>query len=160
MMLLALLLTFHTGASTPACKASQLSGTFAVVRGSAGAGNIVYRLHIRNRSTSTCFVSGMPVVRLLGKTGAALPTKETPAHPGMGTAARIVLAPGRSAHADFRFSPDVPGPGEGAAKKQCEPTAWFLRVNAAGGGVVRVKVVPPTPVCSHGALQVGLYTAA
>jgi hypothetical protein len=150
------------GAATRApayCTASQLSGRFSVVRGSAGAGNIVYRLRVTNTSSATCFVSGLPTVRLLGKTGKRLPTHVSSAQPGAGTAARIVLAHGRSATADARFSPDVPGPGEGAAGKQCEPTAYALRVSATGGGTVRAPVRPPTPVCSHGALSFSLYTA-
>jgi hypothetical protein len=156
MMLLALLLAFHTGAPAP-CTGSQLWGAFGLVPGSAGAGNVVYRLRVYNGSKRTCYVSGQPVVRLLGRNGKPLPTKETPAHPGMGSAAMIVLTPGKRAHADFRFSPDVPGPGEGG-RRQCEPKAYSLRVTAPGGGTFRAKVLPPTAVCSHGALQVNLYT--
>jgi hypothetical protein len=158
----ALLACAAAGAATSSpeyCKASQLRGTFTVVRGSAGAGNIVYRLRVTNTSPVTCFVSGLPTVRILGKNGKSLPTHVSAAQPGAGTAARIILAHGKSATADARFSPDVPGPGEGAAAKQCEPTAYALRVTATGGGTLRAPFKPPTPVCSHGSLSLSLYTA-
>jgi Domain of unknown function (DUF4232) len=159
MMLLAVLLAFHAG-SPAACKASQLQGNFTVVRGSAGAGNIVYRLRVVNISPTTCFVSGLPVVRLLGKSGKPLPTNVRAAQPGMGTAARIVLASGEAARADARFSPDVPGPGEPVLKYQCEPTAYKLRVTAPGGGTFIAPIAPPTPVCEHGTLSFKLFSRA
>ena len=44
----------------PACTGKNLTASFRVVRGSAGAGNIVSALRLRNRSRSTCFVTGIP----------------------------------------------------------------------------------------------------
>ena len=147
------------GASrTSFCTGGQLSGTFAVVPGSAGAGNIVYALVLRNRSSSTCRLTGLPVVRLLGRTARPLPTHVTPAFRGALTAVLVTLAPGQRAKATARFSPDVPGPGEPTAGKQCEPTAFWLRVVARGGGATTVRVKPPTPVCEHGGLQFFVYT--
>jgi hypothetical protein len=148
-------------ASTVApCTGAQLSGTFSVVYGSAGAGNIVYALRLRNRSKQTCFVSGLAGLRLLGKTGRALPTHVVPAFRGGLTAVRVVLAPGRRAKATARFSPDVPGPGEGATR-QCEPTAYRVRVTPPpGGGTLVAPVTPPTPVCEHGSLQLSALSAA
>ena len=146
------------GASrTSFCTGGQLSGTFAVVPGSAGAGNIVYALVLRNRSSSTCRLTGLPVVRLLGRTARPLPTHVTPAFRGALTAVLVTLAPGQRAKATARFSPDVPGPGEPTAGKQCEPTAFWLRVVARGGGATTVRVKPPTPVCEHGGLQFSVY---
>ncbi len=148
-------------AGTPPCVAAQLAGSFRVVPGSAGAGNIVYALHLRNRSTRTCFVSGLPGLRLLAKTGRALPTHVTPAfRPGL-TAVRVVLRPGGVARADARFSPDVPGPGEPATAKQCEPTAYRVRVTPPpGGGTLIAPISPPTPVCVHGALSLRALSPA
>ena len=147
------------GASrTSFCTGGQLSGTFAVVPGSAGAGNIVYALVLRNRSSSTCRLTGLPVVRLLGRTARPLPTHVTPAFRGALTAVLVTLAPGQRAKATARFSPDVPGPGEPTAGKQCEPTAFWLRVVARVGGATTVRVKPPTPVCEHGGLQFFVYT--
>src|SRR5256885_5137574 len=94
------------------CTGAQLTASFRVIPGSAGAGNIVYRLRLRNHSTQTCFVSGLAQLRLLGKTGRALPTKVEPTFRGGLTAVRVVLRTGKQAHADARFTPDVPGPGE------------------------------------------------
>jgi hypothetical protein len=140
---------------SPPCRAAQLRGTFTAVPGSAGAGNIVYRLSLQNRSSAVCFVSGLPVVTLLGRLGRALPTHVVPAFPGGGTAAMIVLQPGGKARADARFSPDVPGPGE-TTTGRCEPVAYRLRVRF-GGGSLTAPIVRPTPVCEHGGLQFSLY---
>jgi hypothetical protein len=144
--------------ASPPCRAVQLRGTFTVVPGSAGAGNIVYRLWLQNRSSAVCFVSGLPRVTLLGRTGRPLPTHVTPAFPGAGTAAMIVLEPSGKARADARFSPDVPGPGEGTTGR-CEPVAYRLRVTL-GGGSLTAPIVRPTPVCEHGGLQFSLYRRA
>src|SRR5205823_10703384 len=106
---------------------SMLTGTFSVVPGSAGAGNIVYALRLANRSRQACFVSGLAGLRLLGRTGRLLPTHVQPAFRGALTAVRVVLRPGARAKATARFSPDVPGPGEPTGKT-CEPTAYQVRV--------------------------------
>jgi Domain of unknown function (DUF4232) len=144
--------------TVPPCTGAQLSGTFSVVPGSAGAGNIVYALRLRNRSPRTCFVSGPAALRLLGRTGRALPTHVTPAFPGALTAVLVGLRPGAAARATARFSPDVPGPGE--TGRVCEPTAYRLRVTPPpGGGTLVVRVAPPTPVCEHGTMQVSALRA-
>jgi hypothetical protein len=152
--------TTTTAAQTAFCRGAQLTGRFAVVYGSAGAGNIVYRLALRNQSAQTCTVSGLPRVRLLTRGGAALPTHVTPARPGTGAAALIRLAPGAKATATARFSPDVPGVGEPVAGTRCERVASRLRVFAPGGGSTIVPIVPPTSVCEHGGLQFSLYRRA
>ena len=140
------------------CTGAQLAGTFNVVRGSAGAGNITYKLVLRNVSTHVCTVTGLPAGRLLGKTGKALPTHVRAASPGMLTAILVRLAPGKTTFATARFSPDVPGPGEPTAGRQCEPTAWWFRLTGQGGGTTRVKLGPPTPVCEHGQLLFSGYS--
>ena len=140
------------------CTGAQLKGTFNVVRGSAGAGNITYKLVLANASTHMCTLTGLPQGRLLGKTGKALPTHVRAASPGMLTAILVRLAPGKTTFATARFSPDVPGPGEPTAGRKCEPTAWWFRVAAQGGGTAKVKVSPPTPVCEHGQLLFSGYS--
>lgn len=105
-----------------------------------------------------CSVTGLPQGRLLGKGGKPLPTHVKAAFPGALTAILVRLAPGHKAYATARFSPDVPGVGEPAAGSKCEPTAWFFRVAARGGGTTTVKVAPPTPVCEHGQLQFSAYS--
>ena len=147
------------GARTSAafCKGAQLTGTFAAVPGSAGAGNIVYKLTLRNRSQSTCSLTGLPSAQLLGKTGKRLPTRVRAAFPGALTAILVTLAPGQASHATARFSPDVPGPGEPVSKGACEPKAYALRVALQAGGTTTAKITPATPVCEHGTLSFSAY---
>ncbi len=147
------------GARPAPCSGPRLRAAFAVVPGSAGAGNIVYALRVTNRSARSCTVTGLPSVRLLGKAGKPLPTRVVAAFPGALTAALVTLAPGRSARATARFSPDVPGVGEGN-RARCEPVAYRLRVLARGGGSSVAAIRPPTPVCEHGRLQFRAYGPA
>jgi hypothetical protein len=137
---------------TAFCKSPQLSGRFAAVPGSAGAGNIVYALVLRNTSQSTCAVSGLPKLTLLGLHGKALPTHVRAAAANELTAVLVRLPHGASAQATARFSPDIPGPGE-PIQGACEPKAYRLAVRDPGGGVTLVPAQPPTSVCEHGQLQ-------
>jgi hypothetical protein len=154
---LACAVTGHGAAEIAFCKGAQLTGHFAVIPGSAGAGSVSYRLRLKNRSTRACSLTGLPVARLLGRTGKPLPTHIRAAFPGALTAVLVTLAPGHTAKASARFSPDVPGPGEPVSGRQCEPTAHRLRVTARGGGATTVPVRPPTPVCEHGRLFFSAY---
>ena len=152
--------TTTTGpAEAAACTGADLAGNFSVVPGSAGAGNIVYSLHVTNTSSSPCFVSGLPAVTLLDKNGSPLPTHVSAAQPGQATAARIVLQGGDTAKADARFSPDVPSTGEQQIGP-CEPKAYVLRVTAPGGGTVAAPISPPTAVCGHGGLSFSVFSSA
>jgi hypothetical protein len=141
----------------PSCAAKQLTGRFAVVYGSAGAGNIVYKLTLKNTSAASCTVTGLPVGQLLGKAKGKLPTHVRAAHANQLTAILVTLAPGDSTFATARFSPDVPGTGE-QMTGPCEPKAYWLRVSARGGGTTTVRVLPATPVCEHGALSFSAYS--
>jgi hypothetical protein len=161
--LLVLLVAAFAAAATAStraasCAGSQLSGSFSAVRGSAGAGNITYKLVLKNVSSRECVVTGLPQGRLLGKAGKPLPTHVKAAFP-QGLAAILVhLAPGATTFATARFSPDVPGVGEPTAGTKCEPTSWWFRVTGQGGGTTKVKVAPPTPVCEHGRLLFSAYS--
>jgi hypothetical protein len=147
-------------ASVPPCTGAQLVGSFTAIYGSAGAGNISYALRLRNRSATTCFVSGLAGLRLLGRTGHPLPTHVQPAFRQGLTAPRVVLRPGHRANATARFSPDVPGPGEPVAKT-CEPKAYRARVTPPpGGGTLVVPIGPPTPVCEHGLMFLSALSPA
>ena len=141
------------------CTGSNLTGTFAVAPGSAGAGNIVYALRLTNTSTATCTVTGIPDLTLLDRRGRRLPTHPFPAHPGALTAVLVALAPGQTATATARFSPDVPGTGEPVSGRRCEPVAYRLLVRPNGGGVVRAPIRPPTSVCEHGGMSWSVLTA-
>ncbi len=147
-------------AATPkalACTGPDLAGsTFKAIPGSEGAGNIVYALLVKNTTATACTVSGMPKGVLLNKAGKAQATHIIPVGPN--TIARVItLQPGKSTRATARFTPDVPGKGEGVANKQCEPTSYWFRVTAPGGGTTKVKLSPATPVCEHGQLQFSYY---
>jgi hypothetical protein len=147
--------------TTPAiapCLASALAGTFAGIPGSAGAGQISYRLRLTNQGDSACTVAGVPAVQLLAQDGSKLPTNVEPAHPSDTNAAPVVLRPGDAAIAEARFSPDVPGTGDSSGP-QCEPKAYTLRVTV-GSGQVDAPVTPATPVCERGSMFFSSYTAA
>jgi hypothetical protein len=148
-------------AATPPCTGSQLSGTFKAIPGSPGAGNIVYRLRVRNSSSAACGVTGLPVLTLLNARGRKLPTRTTfSGMPGTLTAILVTLRPGSWATLTARFSPDVPGQGEPVTNGACEPIAYKLRVAPSGGGSVIVPITPATPVCEHGSLQVTTFRQA
>jgi hypothetical protein len=146
-------------ASPSPCVARQLTGTFSAVPGSAGAGSISYALRLRNVSQTTCWVSGLPQIRLVGKTGKLLPTRVRPSHPGALTAVRVVVAPYGYTTATARFSPDVPGVGENGPGP-CEPTAYRARVvPPPGGGTLVAPLKPATPVCEKGSMVVSVLVA-
>jgi len=139
------------------CTGKQLAGTFKVVPGSAGAGNIVYALVLKNVSSHECTLTGLPQGRLLDRSGKPLPTHVRAAFPGALSAVLVHLKTGATTRATARFSPDVPGTGEPVAGRQCERTSYSFRLAAPGGGTTRVKLSPPTPVCEHGQLQFSAY---
>ena len=147
-----------TLASSPSpCTGSDLTGTFAGVAGSAGAGNILYNLRLRNRSSHTCFVSGLPGLQLIGRYGRRLPTHVMPSHPGALTAVRVILRPGGYSAATARFSPDIPGVGEPVSGRNCELAAYRVRVTVPPGRTsLVVPVLPATPVCEHGGMALSV----
>ncbi len=136
------------GAGSAACSASGLAGAFKVVPGSAGAGSIVYKLRIVNRSGSACSFPARPALRLLDKHGHSLPTHASFPNTQIAT---INLAPGKAAIATARFSPDMPSGGE-PQNGPCEKVARKLRVGLGGGKAVTVPVKPPTMVCGRGSM--------
>jgi hypothetical protein len=147
-LLLGILVVLAAPAGTQAAACTGISGSFSVVRGSAGAGNVVYALRLHNKGSQACLLRGLPQLRLLGTHGRPLPTSVS-ADPRY-KPVPFVLRPGRTATAQARFSPDVPGKGE-PATRACEPVARTARVLAGGTSVI-VPVRPPTRVCSHGRL--------
>jgi hypothetical protein len=149
--------TTTTAASAP-CAAGSLQGSFDVVPGSPGAGQISYTLTLTNTGATACYVSGIPQVQLLGTTGGALPTSASAEPPVSGSPPKVSLQHGGSAVAEARFSPDVNGTGD-HAPGQCQPTATVLRVTAPGGGTLDAPVQPPTPVCEQGSLHFKVFTS-
>ena len=115
------------------CQGSQLQGTFAVVPGSAGAGNITYALRLRNTSKTTCQLTGLPQGRLLGRRGAKLPTLVRAAFPGALAAVLVTLSPGsrRGRRRASRRTCRVPARGRRAAASR-SPTRSGSRGREAG----------------------------
>jgi Protein of unknown function (DUF4232) len=150
--------TQETAPAPTACTGDAMTGSFTEIPGSPGAGQISYRLRVKNASPVACFVSGLPNVQLLAQGGADLPTNARAAQPGTATAARVVLQPGSSASADARFSPDVNGTGD-QTNGPCQPKAVTLRV-ALGGAPLDAPITPPTSVCERGTLSFSLFSAA
>ena len=114
---------------------------------------------MKNTSTRPCSLTGLPQGQLLGRLGGKLPTHVRAAFPGALTAVLVTLAPGQTARATARFSPDVPGTGEQMTGR-CEPLSYRFRVTAPAGGTTTVNVLPATSVCEHGQLQFSAYGRA
>ena len=150
--------TTKTAASAP-CAAGSLQGSFDVVPGSPGAGQISYTLKLTNTGATPCYVSGIPQVQLLGTTGGALPTSASAEPPAPASPPKVSLQHGGSAVAEARFSPDVNGTGD-STNGQCQPTATVLRVTAQGGGTLDAPIQPPTPVCEQGSLHFRVFSAS
>ena len=142
--------TTGSAESATPCTGEQLSGTFVLVPGSAGAGQIEYALTLTNTSHGACYVRGIPRATLLNAAAAALPTHVTAA--GGETPTRIVLEPGAASVAHARFSPDVPGQGD-SQSGACQPQAHTLQVMPNGGGVTDAAIKPSTSVCEQGTLN-------
>ena len=142
--------TTGSGSSAKLCSGGQLAGNFTLVPGSAGAGQIVYALTLKNTSSTACAVRGIPRATLLGATGAALPTHVRAG--GAGGTKRVVLQPGASAVAQARFSATVAGQGD-SQSGTCQPEAHTLQVTTAAGGVTDATIKPPTSVCEQGTLS-------
>jgi hypothetical protein len=139
-------------ASAKPCMGTQLAAVFALIPGSAGAGQISYTLTVKNSSQSPCSVQGIPQGTLLGASGTPLPTHVKSAG---GVGRRIVLPPGASATAQARFSPDVAGSGD-SQSGTCQPAAHTFQLTA-GGGVTEAAMKPPTSVCQQGTLNFAAF---
>ncbi len=141
--------TVTSSAAANGCTASDLTGTFQVLQGSAGAGNIVYTLKVTNASQHPCIVSGAPTIDFLDENHNALPAH--PTSPG-GPVPLVTLQPGGSATSQVRFSPDVTPCDSG--------TATTLRVTMPDNSTLDVRIDPPTHLCGAGSLQPGAFTGA
>ena len=131
------------------CKAANFTAKMALIRGSQGAGNVLYKLTLKNKGP-VCVLGNHPKLKLLGKSGNQLPTHVVP----VGHGGTVTLGTDKSAHSTLRFSPDVPGTGE-PTNRQCEPTAHQVAVTltSPGSGTVIGTVSPATAVCEHGGIS-------
>ena len=135
-----------SAASPKACSPSRLTVSFRVVKGSAGAGGITYKLKVKSKSSKACTL-GRPKITLLDKNKHRLPSH------AKGSGKSITLAAHGKASAVTRFSPDVTGKGD-MQSGPCEPTAYFVKVRFKGSkGAVTGPIKPPTPVCSRGKMR-------
>jgi hypothetical protein len=134
--------------AVPACTASELTASYAMVPGSNATGHVEYILSVTNRSApGSCTLSIRLPVRLLGKQGQTLPTN--PSYIA-GGASSIVLARGQFAQAISQFSPDFASGGE-PTHGNCEPVAHALRITV--GSAFDRAPMDPTPVCGQGTIS-------
>lgn len=133
--------------SVSACNATNLTAKMTVIKGSGGLGHISYKLTLKNTSPGSCLVNTHPGLKLVKKNGKPLPTHVTK----LGKNGFVSVHSGKSVSQQLRFSPDVPGPGE-PTTGPCEPAAHTIVV-FLNPTSVRGPIVPPTPVCEHGAIQ-------
>ncbi|HEV3172754.1 MAG TPA: DUF4232 domain-containing protein [Actinocrinis sp.] len=147
--------TGTSGSSVPRCHTTDLTASFTVVKGSAGAGNIVYNIDLKNTSSQPCTVYGYPGMLLLDAKHAPLPTNVQ--RSTIVAKTYVTLIPNGDASASARFSPDIPGPGE-PTSGACEPTAAFTEITPPDETTQLVTAVgPPTSVCEHGGMQVSAF---
>ncbi len=125
---------------------AHLSVKMTVIGGSFGAGHVSYKLTLKNSGPGACRVDKHPGLKLLKANGAGLPTHVIK----LGPAGSVLIKAGKSASAQLRFSPDMPGPGE-PKRGPCEPAAHKIKV--IGSTPVVGPISPPTSVCEHGAMQ-------
>lgn len=140
-------------AAAPA-SAPRTCGTFSLLgelRNAQGAaGSRFVTLVLTNVTRRTCSLRGYPGLRLLGPTNRPLPTRVV--RVGVAGGPRtVVLAPGRSARSDLRFSA-IPHPGE-PASGPCEPTPARVRVAPPGGAHPFVIPWRLGPACGRGEID-------
>jgi hypothetical protein len=137
--------TVTSASGAPAsCQANQVTGDFSLAPGSEGAGQVAYTLTLRNTSQAPCSLTVKKLI-LADASGAPLPTR------AFGATPNGLLAPGASASAKARFSPDVPSKGD-SQSGSCQPKAYALTVEMSDGFPVNAPVKPPTSVCGQGTL--------
>lgn len=152
-----------TATGTARCHTQDLSASFTVVNGSAGAGSISYNLRLTNKSGHLCTIYGFPGMLLLDAKHRPLPTNVV--WDSLVPKRLVWLIPGASASSTVRFSPDVPGTGDNgtAAPGQpwtCEPTAYYVEITPPDETTQLVtSVAPATPVCERGTMQTSALIA-
>jgi hypothetical protein len=86
------------GPATDRCDPSALQGS--VQGGDGAAGTIWVTIRLRNASTRTCTVTGIPQVRLLDIQGQPVTTRSRPEGPA---GSLVALRPGRAASFEFHY---------------------------------------------------------
>lgn len=142
----ALAVTSASG-SVPSCVAARVTVKMSVIKGSFGAGNVSYRLTLKNRGPGSCIISTYPALKLLRANGKGLPTKIIRTQ----KAKTNLIPAGETAKATLRFSPDIPGKGE-PARGACEPKAAKIRMTLSSTSSAVGPIAPATSVCQHGTM--------
>ncbi|MEY9929938.1 hypothetical protein ABH926_004580 [Catenulispora sp. GP43] len=142
-----------THAAGTACTTTEMpSGTWRTVPDSQGAGHVAADIAFQNTSSHTCTVAGFPGISLLASNDHSLPTNVLKDNSVAVTT--ISVAPGAWVHAEMRYSPNIPGPGE-PQNGQCEPMTVHAVAQLPGDSAwSRVTLDNPTTVCEKGELQV------
>ena len=154
----ALAATAASAAARPAviaaCTTGQLQ-TWLGTPGSGAAGSTYYELELSNVSTTTCSLTGYPVVLAVSGAGAALgsPAAHDTAYPPV----TVKLAPGGTAHAVLRVTDTgvLPScsPVTAAGLQIFPPTRahalslpfGFSACSSAGPSYLHIRVIHPGP---------------
>lgn len=144
--------TSTSHAAGTACTTAEMpKGTWRVVPDSQGAGHVAADIALQNTSDHPCTVAGFPAVGLLASNEHPLPTNVLKDTSVAVTTTKV--APGAWVHAEMRYSPNIPGPGE-PQNGQCEPTTVHALAQLPGDTAwSRITLDNPTPVCEKGELQ-------
>lgn len=138
------------GPATDRCDPSALQGS--VQGGDGAAGTIWVTIQLRNASTRTCTVMGIPQVRLLGAQGQPVTAPSSPEGPA---GSLVVLRPGRAVSFEFHY-PNACGAAVAGSRLRVTPPAGqgSLVVNLGGEtrfgtcasiGVRALRASPTTP---------------
>jgi uncharacterized protein DUF4232 len=93
-----------TATGTPRCDGPSLAVSVTDAEGAAGT--IYYRIDFRNRGSAACYLQGFPGVSAADASGKAEVDASRDTTPA---ARRVVVAPGRSAHANLAVRNVPPG---------------------------------------------------
>jgi hypothetical protein len=143
-------------AATAPCAGGDLTGTFHAIPALMGEEYYTYKLRLTNVSGHSCFVTGIPGLKLLDVRRKPLPTRPTVAHPGQLSAIQVTLPHGGHASLTARLSPVLYDSTE-PYDEDCERTAFWLKVSPTGGGSFTAPIFPTTPVCGHGAMRLTVF---
>jgi len=130
----------------PACAAAWLTARLGRV--SRHGTSADYGLALSNTGANTCYLDGVPGLRLLSTTGAALPTRVRTSVPYP-----IVLGHHHEVSLLATFaSISRPGSGE-PSHGPCEPKAAAVQISPhPGEGHLSAGLAPPTTVCHRGTM--------
>jgi hypothetical protein len=133
----------------PACAGSVLQAQLKV---DGTVGKATGAIGLRNQSAAACTVTGFPDLQLLGRGDDPISTR---AAPTAGSPAAVRLEPGATAWSPVTWS-TVASADEASP---CEPAAERLAVFAPGDKTQLNVAYSAGPVCDHGLIQVGPFSA-